>query len=106
MPMLSEQVVDSVTATNFKTLGEVNAALYAESQKMYHQANAITMGINNNLYSAWGKSLVEADPLEAISVQKVLSGNDVSQQLAAIGGAIASIQQFIKGAQTTPPPTA
>lgn len=103
---LSEQVVDAVTATNFKVMAEGNTALFLESQKQYHAHNNRMSVIAENLLQAWGKSLHEPDPVESVSAQKLLSGNDMGQFISAILAALSSGQQGAKIAQTTPPPTA
>lgn len=56
--------------------------------------------------SARGVNEVLSTPMqEATANVKEGTGNDLAAQLAALGAAIAGIQQNIKGAQTTPPPT-
>ena len=51
------------------------------------------------------KKLTEVDMLEALSVLKASSGNDVAQQLAQLMAVIAGNQQMGKGAGNTPPVT-
>lgn len=103
---LNEQVVDAVTAANFKNVAE-GPAFYAHlamGDSVAHQR-----GINAIREAALGrliKGLVEEDIGEAIAVNKEATGNDVASQLASLAAVVASIQQQMKGAQSTPPETA
>lgn len=103
---ISEEVREAVASTNFKSLGE-GPSFYANlamGDSVAHQR-----GVNTIRESALGsivKSLTESDPTEAVSVLKMLSGNDQAQQLQSLLAAIASGQQVVKTAQSTPPETA
>ena len=99
-------VMDAVTNSNFKNLAEAPAfyASLAMGDAVAHQR--AMNAIREATIAAQLKNLSEIDPIEALSVLKATSGNDLAQQMAALGSVIAQIQQVVKGAQTTPPPTA
>lgn len=103
---LPDDIRESVAVSNLKTLGEALSASITLSVQnaVSHQqrVNAIAEGA----LQAWTKNMSEVDPIQAVSTLKTLTGNDLAQQLAQLSAAIAQIQQGIKGAQTTPPPTA
>jgi len=103
---LDPGVVDAVTNSNFKNVAEAPAfyAGLAMGDAVAHQ-RAVN-AVREAALAAALKNFADIDPLEAVSALKVISGNDLAQQLSAMGSAIAQIQQLMKGAQTTPPPTA
>ena len=115
MPV-NEQVVDSVTIDNVKTI----AASGAEAQATISKALSSAIGIlvndavasssrRNNIadgaMAAALKDMVTVDPQEAISIAKTMTGNDLAQQLAQLLTSLGSGQQAVKTAQTTPPVT-
>lgn len=103
---VNAQVLDTVTAVNAKVGGESPAHVF---DLVANEAAAHFSAMNQLRLAATAKAtelLLTTDPKEAASVSKVLTGNDLAQQLAALGSAVAAMQQQIKGAQTTPPVTA
>lgn len=113
---LNENVVDSVAATNFKTLAE-GAAFYAnlgmanavadqQAARQDHQSHRNRMSILAE--AALAKSIKNLDsltPAEAVSDTQEFSNNGLAAQLSSLGSAIAGIQEFLKGANTVPPQT-
>ena len=101
---LDNQVVDSVSASNFKTLGDAPAVsmatLYQQSAKHLARVDAIAeaqLGVISN-------KLLNVDPSESKSISEMFTGP--ASLLSALGSAIAQVQQLMKGAQSTPPETA
>jgi len=105
MPPLNEQVVDSVTASNFKNLGDAPAfyTSLAMGNAVAHQNRMAVVA--EAATSSAVKKLTELDPAEAVAVLKATSGNEVASQLSSIMAALSSNQQSAKVAQTTPPTT-
>ncbi len=101
----SERIIESVSVGNLKTVGDASAHSMALAMQnaVAHQnrMNVIAEAAIGNVT----KRLTEADPIEAISAQKLMSGNDLGQQLAQLLAALASNQQGVKAAGTTPPVT-
>lgn len=96
---------ESVAAANLKVLGD-GPAFYTNlslGNAVAHQQamQAISAASVGNIV----KRLTEVDPLEAISVLKSTSGNDLAQQLAQLMSTLAATQQGVKAGQTTPPVT-
>lgn len=105
MALDNSNVVDSVVADNLKTIAGASA-FYAAQTMQAHAAHANRLNIiAEAIVARAAKGIVEEDPLEAVSAQKILSGNDLGQTLAALGNVVAQLQQVMKGAQTTPPET-
>jgi len=90
-------MMDSVTNANFKILAE------SATQNMVSHQNRLNMLAESSLAQMLNK-LNGLDPTEASAV-KTVSEAGLSQQLAEMGGAIAGIQQMLKGAQSTLPET-
>src|SRR3972149_6560938 len=99
----SQDLVDSVADDKIKTIAGAPAfyAAQAMGNAVAHQ-NRIAVLAETALAQSI-KLLTEIDPAESVSVLKMLSGNDLAQQLSALGSAVAQVQQIVKGAQTTPP---
>ena len=94
---LDSGVLDSVANSNFKTIAEQVATNAASHQNRLNLIAESSLGqILNNLNSL--------DPAEAVSTSSVIN-SDLSKALADLGGAVAGIQQMMKGAQTTIPVT-
>jgi hypothetical protein len=90
-------VLDSVSNSNFKTLGEAVAVNSAAHQNRLNILAESSLGqILNKLNSL--------DPTEAASVSTVVK-SELPKAIADLGAAIAGIQQMMKGAQSTPPET-
>lgn len=107
---LPEQIVDSVAIDNVKSIagGSAFYANLAMANAVQHQNLAAQNAIGE--HAAMGiarlaavKSLVESDPSEAISMNKMMTGNDVASQMQALLAALNSGGQGVKSMQTTPP---
>jgi hypothetical protein len=100
---LNANVVDSVAATNFKSLGDgpafwqnmVMSNAVSHQQRMQTLAEASTGRI--------AKSIVEPDIAEAASIEKIKTGHDLGSHIASLLSALGGGQQAAKVAQTTPP---
>lgn len=98
-------IIDSVSNDNVKTVAGQPAVLanlslqnlVAHQNRMHIIAEAATGNIV--------RRMTELDPSEAASILKTTQA-DLPAQVAGLAEAIAAIQQQMKGAQTTPPPTA
>lgn len=102
---IPQEALDAVGHNNVKTIGEAGA-FYAAQMMADTVGDARAFAeIRRASTAASVKLLLEADPIEAISVQKVLSGNDTASTLAQLLAALNSGQQGTKSAQTTPPVT-
>lgn len=114
------QTVDTINIANMKTIAETLAAANANLAQMAaqtagmmmqnsaaNQANAMNSAtaLSNAITTQAVNKLLNMDPSEAVAVGKVMTGNDVAQQLNAVLSALASSQQSVKTAQTTPPVT-
>lgn len=97
MANLDPGVVESVINSNFKVLAEQVATNAAAHQNRLNLIAESSIGQIINRMNA-------IDPTEAVSVANV-GRSDLSQAIAALGAAVAGIQQIVKGAQTTPPVT-
>ena len=94
---LDPGVVDAVVNSNFKTLAEQVAVNAAAHQNRLNLIAESSLGQILNRMNA-------IDPAEAASISTVIR-SDLAKALADLGGAVAGIQQMMKGAQTTPPVT-
>lgn len=104
MPV-NEQIVDSVSASNLKTLGD-GPAFY--TNLAYGDAVAHQRAMNTIREASVGTivdKLVNADPAEAMAVLKMTTGDSVAAQMQALLAALNSGQQGVKSAQTVPPVT-
>jgi hypothetical protein len=104
-------LIDSVANSNTKTVAEASA--YAMAQIFQQVAlNFSEASASSNRRSAMAdaamgqvlKKMGEVDITEAIAIAKAVP-SDLSGQLAQLGAVIAQVQQVVKTAQTTPPPT-
>lgn len=97
-----DSVPDAESNLNFKVYGDSSAAVaLLQAQNAAAHANRVNTTAEG-LLAAWGNRLVSTDIVEAVSAEKMLTG----RQSQGIAEAIALAQQLMKGAQTTPPPTA
>jgi hypothetical protein len=97
MAGLDPGVIEAVINSNFKTLAEQVASNTANHQHRLQLIAESSVGqIVNRMNSL--------DPAEAIAIGNVARA-DLSKEVAALSAAVSSIQQLIKAAQTTPPPT-
>ncbi len=111
---LDQGLTDSVADVNLKNLGDnpafynglaANTAVLALQNLVAHQnrVNVIAEAALSNAVSQINSA--QTTPEEAVALVKATSGNDLAQQISALAAAIASIQQQMKGANTTPPET-
>ena len=107
MPIFQE-TIDDVTNTNFKVIAGGPAAGSSIAQ---HLAQIDAVDRQRMLGTIANAAMAEAllqragiDVSEAVATSKVVRSDlgEVSAQLSAL---VAMIQQMMKGAQTTPPPT-
>lgn len=104
MPLL-EDVVQSVSNTNFKVVAE-SPGFYtglAMGEQVSHQG-----AMNKIREAAVGsivKALVEMDPGQAASINKALTGNDLAQQIAQLVASLGAGQQLSKQGNNAPPST-
>lgn len=98
MANLDAGVLESVVNANFKTLAELVASNAAAHQNRLNLIAESSIGqIVNRMNTL--------DPTEAASISTVVR-SDLAKAVADLGAAVGSIQQYVKGAQTTPPVTA
>ena len=97
MANLDPGVLESVVNANFKTLAELVASNAAAHQNRLNLIAESSIGqIVNRMNTL--------DPTEAASISTVVR-SDLAKAVADLGAAVGSIQMYMKGAQTTPPPT-
>jgi len=94
---LDQGVVDGVTNANFKTLAEMQTVNVLSHQNRLQMIAESSVGQILNKMNG-------LDPAEAASIGGVVR-SDLSKDVAALGAAVSSIQQMMKGAQTTLPET-
>jgi len=118
---LESVVVDAVANTNFKNLCEFPTlhfqAMMEDTRVMSKQMNenlvrgsARLNGALDSLITRGVKDIAEPDMSEAQSLVKIGTGVDpqsqghlLAQSVAQLAAAVASIQQLVKAAITTPP---
>jgi ATP:corrinoid adenosyltransferase len=98
-------------------LAQANSVANAQLEQadaVAHQRRMNILGELNlaNAIKGIGEDINEPSVENAVSAQKLLTGNDMAQNIAALNAAfsnmsqqLAGIQQSIKAAQTTPPET-
>ena len=94
---LDQGVLDGVTNANFKTLAEMQTVNILSHQNRLQMIAESSVGQILNKMNG-------LDPAEAASIGGVVR-SDLSSEIASLGASIASIQQSMKGAQTTLPET-
>ncbi len=103
MPVPSfESIGDAVVFNNTKAFGDAGANLVVQGSQQYNSHNSRVNVLSESVQAMWATRMVKADPVEAVSVQKMMTGRDSM----GISEAVALAQQLTKTAQTTPPPTA
>lgn len=102
---VDQGVLDAVASTNFKNVGEAPAFYSTLAMQNAVSHNRTMDSLREAFIGRILKGFAEEDPAEAAAVTKMLTGQDLAQQLAAFGGLIGQLQQIMKGAQTTPPET-
>ena len=102
---VDHEIVKSVAGANFKVLGDTPVILtnMGLENAISHQ-NRVNV-LSETALAAAIKGLSEVDPAEAKSLQSLFTGNQVAEQLANLGASVAAIQEIVKAAQSTPPPT-
>ena len=116
MSTANEQIVDTVSIENLKTIAGASAAAHASLAHVAAQAiglamqNAVTDQASQNAIKTAATTvavnkLLNMDAAEALAVVKANTGNDVASQMQALLAALNSGQQGVKSAQTTPPET-
>ena len=94
---LDPGVLDAVTNSNFKTIAEMPTL-----NAIGHQ-NRLQMLAESSLGNILNK-MNNLDPSEAAAISAVVS-SDLSDKISQLAAAVASSQQLMKGAQTTPTET-
>ena len=95
---LSPDIIEAVSNYNFKSNAErATQNMDAHQQRLHLLAEASLAQQLNRMNSL--------DPTEAAAISGVVS-SDLAEKIGELSGAVASAQQLMKGAQTTPPPTA
>lgn len=94
---LNPDWLEAIALGNVKSMSE-----FAVQNSISHQ-NRLQILAEKSL----AKSLESMDTLQISEAlgPAALARGDVQGTLAALGGVVAGIQQLMKGAQTTPPPT-
>lgn len=102
MPIAPE-IIESVANSNMKNVAEAPAfysgLAMADAIDHRRAMQQITLASTGAIVN----KLTNLDAAEALAVQKVASGNDVSQQLSALLAALNSGNQGVKAAVNTPP---
>ena len=102
---LAPEFIEATANSNLKNVAEAPAFYSAIAMA---NATAHQQAMQQVQLAAVGKIvkyLTEPDIEEASASVKMASGNDLAQQFMALLAAIATGQQGMKGAQTTPPDT-
>ena len=110
------KLVDTVSLTNVKTIGEVAAQAtamaiqnaVANQQRQQDNATASAQRLNEIANVATGvllKRIAEVDVVEAAATRKAGEAGDLASLLANLNSSLAAIQQAVKTAVTTPPVT-
>ena len=101
---LDQSIIDAVANSNFKTMAEQNqltTSLMAQNAAS-HQ-NRLQMIAEASVGQIL-KNANEFDTEQAQSVRSVIN-TEIAPLISSLAAAVASNQQFMKGAQTTPPAT-
>lgn len=96
-----ESVGDAVAFTNCKSFGDAGAHLAIQAAQQFAAHNNRMNLMAESAIGQITNRMATPDPVEAISVQKLMTGRDS----AGITEAIALAQVLVKAAQTTPPVT-
>lgn len=95
---LDASIVEAVANANFKTMAELS------TQNSISHQNRLQLIAESSLSQQLNR-MNALDPAEAASITGVVS-SDMAEKLGELSAAVANAQQLMKGAQTTPPPTA
>ena len=103
---VSPELVQSVADANFKNRADA-PAFYAAMMLRDAVAHSKTIDkISESILAKQLEAIATVDPVEATGVKELLTGNALAEKITALGTAISGLQAILKGAQTTPPPTA
>jgi Lon protease-like protein len=91
----------SDTITQTVAVAFAMGRIYQSAADSYARLNTVAEAAT----AAAVRSLVQVGPIESVSTNKLMTGNDVASQIAALIAALASGQQSSKTAGTTPPIT-
>lgn len=95
---IDQGTLDGVNNVNVKTLGETQTVNYlAHQNRTFLLAEASLAQQLNRMNSL--------DPAESAAIQGVV-GADLAKALGNLAAMVSNTQQMLKGAQSTPPPTA
>lgn len=115
---------ESVAATNLKVQGDgpahaMNSIYQGNAQSQLRGEHIANLGLQNAIsnqaridtianavVTAATDKLLHPDPMEAVAVNKIMTGNDLGQQIASLMAVLGGGQIGAKTAQTTPPNTA
>lgn len=98
MAALDQTIVEAVGNSNFKAMAEMQL-----TNALAHQ-NRVNILAESSLGTILER-MNTLDPTESAGVANVMSA-DLAQKIGELSGAVASAQQLMKGAQSTPPETA
>jgi hypothetical protein len=94
---LDQGVLDAVTNSNFKAMAELGTQIALGHHNRLNLLAEASMGQMLNKMNS-------LDPTEAVAIRDVAT-SDLAEKLGELGGMVASLQQLMKGAQTTLPQT-
>lgn len=94
---LDESILASVANANFKSMAEFS------TQNLLSHQNRLQILAEKALAKSL-ESMDTTDVPEGLGVAAAQRG-DLAKAMADLGAAVSSIQQLVKGAQTTPPVT-
>ena len=97
---VNASVVDSVTSSNFKIMGEQVAANIASGQQRLQILAEKSLATSLQAMDQDMVSVAQGLGLQAAE------GSGLASQIASLAAAVSSIQSLIKSGQTTPPVTA
>jgi hypothetical protein len=104
MMALNQDIVESVANLNFKALADqsvLTTNLMAQNAASHqNRINVLAEGALGNVM----KNLTEFDQSEAAAISTMIDSR-LAPHLSSLAAAIASIQQYVKTSQSTPPVT-
>jgi len=112
---LNEQITDAISTGNAKVLADMSQSAMglsiqnavASQQHVQTIANTALQGfvtLQQTLIAQAAKRLLDTSAEEAVSFTKEV-GADLQDKVAQLGTSLASVQQDVKAANTTPPET-
>jgi len=109
---LESNVVDAVANSNFKNIAEAGAFYASLSMRDAVESQRRMSAIADQATGHLLKSYNDMDASEALALVKANTGfdrasqaNDLAKVIEQLAAALASVQQFAKVAQSTPPVT-